>query len=133
MKIFVDTSAWLALADRSDQHHAAAVAKSSEIKRRKIALITSEYVFDEAVTLILYRISHRAAVMFGDSLVSSNIAVIEDVNELLRNQAWELFKRYSDKELSFTDCTSFVLMRRQAITKAFTFDAHFKQMGFRTF
>ncbi len=47
--------------------------------------------------------------------------------------AWKMFKKYEDKELSFTDCISFVLMKNLKLNKAFTFDEHFKQLGFEIF
>jgi predicted nucleic acid-binding protein len=133
MRFFVDTSAWLALNDKNDQYHNKAAAKSIEIKKHKIELITSEYIVDESITLIRYRVSHRAAVIFGDSLITSNIVRIIDVTGEDRIKAWEMFKKYEDKELSFTDCISFVLMKNLKLHKAFTFDEHFKQMGFEIF
>jgi len=36
-----------------------------------------------------------------------------------------------DKDFSFTDCTSFVLMREMRLTQALTTDSHFRQMGFQ--
>jgi predicted nucleic acid-binding protein len=45
--------------------------------------------------------------------------------------AWEMFQAYEDKEWSFTDCTSFVLMQRRQLYLAFSFDYHFKQAGFQ--
>jgi predicted nucleic acid-binding protein len=133
MKIFVDTSAWLALHDKNDQYHNKAVAKSLEIKKQRLELITSEYIFDESTTLIRYRISHSAAVLFGDSLINSSIVSIIDITEDVRLKAWEIFKKYDDKELSFTDCTSFILMKELKLHRAFTFDEHFKQVGFEIF
>jgi predicted nucleic acid-binding protein len=133
MKLFVDTSAWLALNDKNDQYHRKAVSMSSAIKRQKIELITSEYIFDESITLIRYRVSHKAAVIFGDSLLNSGIVRIEDVTNEIRVKAWDIFKRYGDKELSFTDCTSFVLMKDLSLHKAFTFDEHFRHIGFEVF
>ena len=130
MKIFVDTSAWLALNDRNDQYYKKALLKISEIKKKKIELITSEYILDETITIIRYRVSHQAAVVFGDSLAGSSIARVEDITEEYRVKAWEMFKRYEDKELSFTDCTSFVLMKHLRLYKAFTFAEHFRQMEF---
>jgi hypothetical protein len=47
-------------------------------------------------------------------------------------KAIDLFARYSDHELSFTDCVSFVLMKRKRIKRAFTFDHHFRLLGFET-
>ncbi len=133
MRIFVDTSAWLALDDKHDRYHNKAVAKSSEIKRQRIEIITSEYIIDETITLIRYRVSHQAAVIFGDSLLNSSIVRIVDVTDEDRIKTWEIFKKYEDKELSFTDCTSFVLIKNLRLQKVFTFDKHFKQMGFEIF
>lgn len=42
-------------------------------------------------------------------------------------------KKYEDKELSFTDCTSFAIMEKLKLHKAFTFDEHFKKVGFEVF
>jgi predicted nucleic acid-binding protein len=133
MRFFVDTSAWLALNDKNDQYHSEAVSKVTLIRQQKIQLVTSEYVFDESVTIIRYRISHRAAVAFGDALISSNVASIEDITDEERLKAWALFKKYGDKDLSFTDCTSFALMIKLKLRKAFSFDDHFKQVGFELF
>lgn len=133
MRLFVDTAAWLALNDRNDQYHGEATSKADEIKKDRIELITSEYILDEAITLIRYRVSHRAAVTFGDSMLHSHIVKVLDLMEKDRLRAWELFKRYDDKELSFTDCTSFLLMGNLKLKKVFTFDAHFRQVGFELF
>jgi predicted nucleic acid-binding protein len=133
MRLFVDTSAWLALNDKNDQYHDEAVSKITKVRQQKIQLVTSEYVFDESITIIRYRISHRAAVAFGDALISSNVASIEDIADEERLKAWVLFKKYRDKDLSFTDCTSFALMVKLKLQKAFSFDDHFKQVGFELF
>jgi uncharacterized protein len=42
---------------------------------------------------------------------------------------WSVFKTFSDKGWSFTDCTSRVLMERLGIAQAFAFDEHFRQFG----
>lgn len=133
MRLFVDTSAWLALNNKNDQYHDEAVSKITKVRQQKIQLVTSEYVFDESVTIIRYRISHRAAVAFGEALISSNVASIEDITDEERLKAWVLFKKYRDKDLSFTDCTSFALMVKLKLQKAFSFDNHFKQVGFELF
>ena len=133
MRVFVDTSAWLALADKADRSHMTAVKRSIAIKKQKAELVTSEYVLDESITIIRYRVSHAAAVTFGDSLWKSNLVTVEDVNEQDRHAAWDIFRKYADKSLSYTDCASFCLMKRLRIKKAFTFDSHFVQMGFEQF
>jgi len=47
---------------------------------------------------------------------------VVDVSEDTRTAAWQLFVRYADQLFSFTDCTSFALMRAMKIDEAFTFD-----------
>jgi hypothetical protein len=45
--------------------------------------------------------------------------------------ALSYFRKYADQAVSYTDCTSFVLMKQHRIADAFTFDAHFSLAGFR--
>jgi uncharacterized protein len=44
--------------------------------------------------------------------------------------AKQILFRYDDKDFSFTDAISFVVMERLGIRTAFTFDRHFAQYGF---
>lgn len=64
-------------------------------------------------------------------LRASRLVTVERVGPEWEDEAWEMFKRYSDKALSFTDCTSFVVMRHRRIQEAFTNDHHFEQVGFQ--
>ena len=130
MKIFVDTGAWLALSDKQDQFHGRALEVRARIEKEKIELITSDFIFDESLTFIRYRVSHDAAVLFGSSLFHSSIVTMVSVDRDLLLQAFALFRKYQDQDFSLTDCTSFVLMKRLKLTTCFTFDSHFSQMGF---
>ena len=123
--VFVDTGAWYALQDADDRCHQAALYFFDTRPR----LITSNYVIDETITLTLYRLGHQAALKVGEKLWSGVLARIVRVSESDERAAWDLFKRYSDKTFSFTDCTSFVLMERLRLQQAFTFDDHFVQTG----
>jgi predicted nucleic acid-binding protein len=40
------------------------------------------------------------------------------------------FRQHADQGFSFTDCTSFVIMRQRAIQQALTSDRHFVRAGF---
>ena len=133
MRLFVDTSAWLAINDKNDQYHREALSRNVIIKARKLDLVTSDYVIDETLTIIRYRVSHTAAVVFGDALMDSRIVTIFAITDNEKLAAWALFKKYSDKELSFTDCSSFALMKKLGVRQAFSFDDHFRQTGFQLF
>jgi uncharacterized protein len=127
---FIDTSGWCALYDRSDDRHHLAFPLWNQISSQAGALYTSDYIMDETLTLINVRINHSAAVQFGRALLSSKVIKIIPVTNSRWENAWNLFTRYDDKEFSFTDCTSFVLMQELNLKEAFTFDKHFSQIGF---
>ena len=130
MKVFVDTGAWLALNDKHDQFFEKAMEVRRRIEKDKIELITSDFVFDESLTFIRYRVSHEVAVLFGSSIMHSTIVTMMSVDNDVLHQAFEIFKKYKDQAFSLTDCTSFVLMKRLKLRTCFTFDSHFSQMGF---
>jgi hypothetical protein len=81
---------------------------------------------------LLRKVGHFAAVEFGDNVQKSEVVRIVHVTEEMEDEAWTIFKKYSDKLFSFTDCTSFVVMHQLDLTQAFTNDHHFTQMGFET-
>ena len=62
-------------------------------------------------------------------LLSESVARIEWVKEEDVREAFTAFEKFFDKEWSFIDCVSYVVMDRLGIKKAFTFDHHFKQFG----
>jgi len=95
-------------------------------------LLTSDYIFDEALTLLRYHIGYSAARQFGEHFRRSSI-VCEEITQEVRESAWQIFLDYDDQEFSFTDCTSFALMKKKSIQDAFTFDAHFQTMGFMVY
>jgi predicted nucleic acid-binding protein len=123
--VFVDTSAWFALAYEGDPYHPAARVFIVSKPR----LVTTNFVIDETITLVLKRLGYWSARELGEKLWSGQQARIIYVSKADQYAAWELFKRYDDKAFSFTDCTSFAVMARLGLHYAFAFDEHFEQTG----
>jgi predicted nucleic acid-binding protein len=71
---------------------------------------------------------HRAFSV-GSRLLSQEVIQLEWVLPEDVHRAWEVFRTYSDKSWSFTDCVSQVVMERLGIQTAFAFDKHFRQFG----
>jgi predicted nucleic acid-binding protein len=126
-RIFVDTGGWYAAIARRDHDHEAAKAFLSD---NRLQLLTSDYVMDETVTLLQSRIGHSYAVRFLDALQASEQIELIQLTPFHLTKTIELFRSRSDKGWSFTDCSSFVLMREYNIQYAFAFDEHFRQAGF---
>ncbi len=126
MTVFVDTGAWFAYFVRRDPDHAAAV---QWISQNRQPLVTTDYVFDELLTLLALRESRGVAIAGGQLLWTQQVADLERLTTDDLAEAWEVFRRYQDKQWSFTDCTSKVLIERLGIAEAFAFDHHFEQFG----
>jgi predicted nucleic acid-binding protein len=127
---FADTQGWAALSNKKDQFHQRALTIKNKLISQHTKFITSNFILDETYTLLLTRIGHSAAVKFGEMIRRTPSVEVIHVTESIEEKAWQIFKRYSDKTFSFTDCTSFVIMQKLGITDVFTNDHNFEQMGF---
>ncbi len=126
-RLFVDTSAWLAYLNRADRSHAPVRAVLGRYEGR---VVTTNFVFDETVTLARARLGQAAALLVGDLLRDPDVADLVRVSAADEGRAWKLFQAREDKRYSFTDCTSFVVMRRLGLETAVTLDADFAREGF---
>jgi len=129
-RVFVDTSALVALFDRKDSNHLQAKAVLESIKTDRVQMLISDYIFDECITTVLSAIGHRAAVTVGEFILSSKIVEITWLDDSVKLGAWDFFKRHSDKPVSFTDCTSFMLMKDLRVNNYSSFDRGFERAGF---
>ncbi len=129
MRLFVDTSAWFALIDKSDQNHRRARDFVHQLRETPILFYLTDYIVDETTTLVRLRISHRRALAFLDYLNTGRQMVRTHVTPELLAEAEDLFRRYRDKHWSYTDCVSFAFMDEQDLHDAFSFDANFAEYG----
>ncbi len=129
-RVFVDTSALVALFDRKDKNHQRAKAVLERIRASKTEMVITDYIFDECITTVLFAKGHQTAVAIGEFILSSKILKMIWLNDNIKLNAWAYFKKHSDKTFSFTDCTSFVFMKEMHIVRYFSFDSDFRQAGF---
>ncbi len=128
--VFVDTAGWMACADEGDPgHELACQARDSALEQGNI-LIATDYVLDETLTLIRRRLGLAAAKAWWDQIEGSSRLRWEWIGIARAEKARSVFFRYHDKDYSFTDCTSFVVMQELKLKRALTTDHHFRQMGF---
>jgi predicted nucleic acid-binding protein len=124
--VFVDTSAWFNSIITAEANHLAA---AKWLSRNKQPLLTTDFVLDETLTLLRARHEEMSALRLGTQLFGGEIAQLYHLTEDDVLAAWEVFRLYSDKEWSFTDCTSKVVIEKLGLTHAFAFDQHFRQFG----
>ena len=131
-RVFVDTGAWYALKDAKDPNHRTVIDFFTSV-RGQVLFFTSDYVADEAVTLVRYRLkSHRLATELARELFSEKAAKMIFVSLEHHRRALEIFAKYNDQNFSYTDCTSFAIMEAMQIREALALDSHFnfEKLGF---
>lgn len=129
MILFVDTSALIAISIKRDQNHNAAVAFLKTLTPGT-RFITSSFVLDETISHLNSRSGAQIAYQFGYQILQSSLYEIIDIDKALFFGALQLLKKFHDQNLSFTDLTSFALMRLYKISTAFCFDHDFVKAGF---
>ena len=131
---FYDTWAFVALANSGDSGHRVAAELDLELEQKGYAAVTTDYVLDEAVTLLSSRAGSTVAIELLENLLSraesSDLQLLE-IDAARRTRACALFTRLAPetRQLSFTDVTSFAVMHELGITHAFTADQHFHRAG----
>jgi len=128
--IFIDTSAWVALADTDDSNHKKAAGNYPSILSEFGRMVTSNLVIGETYILLLKELGHNAAFAFLEKIRTSPRIVRVYSTELIETEAEALLRKYDDHDFSYTDAVSFVIMKRQKLKKAFSFDKHFLNAGF---
>ncbi|RME37192.1 MAG: VapC toxin family PIN domain ribonuclease [Thermoflexia bacterium] len=130
--LFADTSGWGNPVDASQPYHSLATAIYRAARQEGRKVITTNYVVAEPVALMIspLRIPRPTVIAFVESLRASPYVEVVHADRLTDEQVWELFKSRPDKEWSWVDCASFVVMRQRGILEALTTDRHFEQAGF---
>ena len=111
MKLFIDTSAFVALEDGDDQHHVRARHLFRRIGRDRPVLVTSNAILIETISLIGARLYPKRAVEFVRRLHASQVIRVVYLNDEIEKLAIRTYERFNESRLSFTDCTSFELIR----------------------
>ncbi len=129
--VFVDTSGLYALGDRRDPLRAAAEQRVVNRVSSGARLVLTDYILDEACTLAKVRAGSQAALRLLQLVEHSEGFRIEWIGPDRFETAKAYFRKHADHDYSFTDCTSFVVMRELHLRDALTSDHHFAEAGFR--
>lgn len=128
--VFVDSSAWIALFSRRDQHHAEADRMFRAAVASKWRLLSTNLVLAEIHRLLLYRAGSRAAAAALESIDASPLVKIEFPGAYYHRAAKNWMEKLSDHAISYTDAVSFAVMESTRCLQVMTFDHHYRLAGF---
>jgi len=130
MTVFIDTGVFVALRNADDEYHEG----SKDLMRRALkgefgGIYTSEYVIDEAITTALVRTRrHDLAVDVGKYIIESPRITKLRITKEDFDDAWKTFKTLKEHPMSFTDCTSLTLIKKNNIKQTMSFDPGFDRL-----
>ena len=130
-EVFADTSALYAFVDKNDSNHIYAREAVTRLARAGRRIVATDYVITETVNLANARGGAIVAVRVLDLIEQSAGIRVEWIGVERFDKAKAFFRKYSDHSYSFTDCTSFIVMRELRLADALTTDRHFVEAGFR--
>jgi len=127
-RVFVDTGGFYAFTDADDEFHEKACTLFQKASAESWILTTTNYVVAETHALILCRLGRKIALDYLQGIFTGSTSV-ERVTEEDENETLQLLIAHDDKDYSFCDATSFLIMERLKILEAIAFDDHFRQYG----
>jgi predicted nucleic acid-binding protein len=129
--VFVDTGAWIALAIQSDPLHDRAREAWEGLLREGTRLFTSVPVVMETFTFLDRNATRDVALSWKGALDRIPFLRLLESRAKDLTDAWRFFQRRDLHKLSAVDATSFVIMEKERLRRAFTFDHHFAKAGFQ--
>ena len=120
-----DSSAILALLDADDADHARAVAVARDIASERRPCFITNYVEAETHALLLRKLGRALA---RDWLLTGGLTVARAL-PAEEQAAREMLARHTDKDWTLCDAISFAVLDARDVSRAFSFDHHFRQYG----
>ena len=123
--ILWDSSAILALLDADDADHRGAVKVARQIAAERRPSFITNYIEAEAHALLLRKLGRMVARQW---LLAGNLPVVA-VLPAEEQRAKDILARHVDKDWTLCDAISFAVLDARRVSRAFTFDHHFRQYG----
>ena len=127
-RVFVDTSALLALLNPDDSNHRRARVAFDRLAAMSAALTTTSYVLVETYALVGRRLGAEAVRAFRDSFAP--LLEVIWVDESLHEAGLDLLTTRKSGRLSLVDTVSFVVIRERALDRVFAYDDDFRRERF---
>ena len=127
--VYLDTSAFYALLDRSDVYHHQAKSLWPILLEGNVHLFTSNYVVSETISLLQYRLGFDAASIWYKDILGILDIIYVDPN--IHRQAYELWLSLGRRKYSLVDCISYIVMLQNKIEKVFCFKRFYSDQGFK--
>lgn len=129
-QFFWDTHGFYALLCSDDFAHDNTIKLKQTLAAKKLHSVTTDWIVGETCTLLVMRKHSELVNRYLSAIEQSRAIVVEHVDAELFDEAKQYMLKHLDQGYSFTDCTSFVFMKKLGLKDAVTGDKHFQKAGF---
>jgi predicted nucleic acid-binding protein len=128
MRVLLDTSALVAMVDTDDPAHEAARDAWVALLAESASLVLTNLMLVETLAVLPRRMGMEVVSAFCQrQLPLVELYAVETPVLLTAIDTWAAARR---RDLSLVDVVSFLVMRREGLSHAFTLDPHFAEQGF---
>jgi predicted nucleic acid-binding protein len=124
---YVDTSALIAFADRSDSHHRTFL----RLFAKAPSLVTTTLVIAEGHAWFLRRYDRTRALQFMAMVEDMKPLAVTSVGPKEQAGATEVLRRFSDQDLTLTDAVGLYVMKVHRLRRCWSTDFHLGLTGVR--
>jgi len=128
MKVYLDSDVVVASYDTKDVNHAKAVNVAKLIEDEDYSISIGVNILIESLTIVSQRLGIAKSIELLDYFLEDCNIVYPDKKVVAK--ANEFFRNRTSKNVGYSDCISFAIMKLNKIKKVFTFDTDFKKQGF---
>lgn len=125
--VFLDASFWVIYRNEEEISHPLARRIVADLFRQRARLVTTLPVICEIHAYFARRSLAREIIL--NELWENPIVAMEEISRPDQKEALKLLRANRDKTYSLCDALSFVVMRRLHLSRAASFDKHFRQFG----
>jgi hypothetical protein len=116
--VFVDASAWVAIANRTDRVNDEALRLYHRLLRSQTPLITSTWTAYEALTIVKTKLGYNQAEKLWQRMLRPSVVTLIKVDERIEAGALELFWSYQDKDWGVVDVPVFGLWKKPVASRS---------------
>jgi predicted nucleic acid-binding protein len=132
MKVFIDTSAWIALLVHTDHLHTRATKQYQQYVKKSAVFFTNEFVLSELYTRMVYdkgKASLQHTIKTVQNLSDGGNIAVYTSNPTIMMNAQNCMVRFAEHKLSFTDASIVACVKLYKLDEVFTFDSDFAKVG----
>jgi predicted nucleic acid-binding protein len=126
MKALADADFLVALAKIDDSNHARAIAKLADLEN--VIIFITPFTISEAVTVLSYKVSQKAAKDFLMSIRQKNFIELP-LEKIVGAEADRVFLSRKEKGISWIDCFNIAAVKRYRLDGILSFDKFYKKVG----